>query len=682
MSAPAVSSFPISASGSHMGSPTMSGPPMGAPSMSGAPNMHGGPSPSGGPGSMPGGPSASGAPSFKAPPYDLISSFLVYEVNILILIILGAFALFTLPRAISRLARRSEWFHGHRLYSTDMSRRHRINISIRRSTNFNTHSVNLNTYSIFTHSDPKKAVLDLDGGSTEAIHTAAPYFGQWGQNEKALPPRPVTLTFMEPAIKQQPWHMPMVSSLVLPVSNFLSRRVDGGSLGLFLVKQLYTMFVIGAMQAGSSLLDFNRTGWVCASQLPFVYILATKNNVVGMLVGVGYEKLNSLHRTGGTLAIVAANAHAIGYFYSWSIQFTLFEYLMKPSVQWAFLALLFLDILAIFSMSGIRTKCYNLFFVSHVVGSVGFLVAVYCHSPVVRPYILVAVIFYGADQLVRTLKTRITTATLRPIPELGLTRVELSSLNDGWRVGQHVRLRVLSRSMGLLGWTESHPFMIANVNRTEEGLVLMCKKVGKWTGRMYEAANTSTYGESGKELGKNVRVMVEGPYGGLGHTVIKSYSAAVLVGGGGGLTFALAAVQELVRSGKHASVTEIDLIWCIADPGSLVPMIPLFTSLISQSTTTRLCISVYYGLAVPASAFEGLYLPSGITLEPGRPNFCKHLDSIVSATTAGGGCSGVFVGVCGPTPLANDVSQSVRSFDSRRRRAVGGIEFHEESFQW
>lgn len=126
---------------------------------------------------------------------------------------------------------------------------------------------------------------------------------------------------------------------------------------------------------------------------------------------------------------------------------------------------------------------------------------------------IVTCVFYGLDHLVRTIKTRIATATLRPIPELGLTRVEMPTINAGWRAGQHVRLRVLSTAMGLWGTTEVHPFTIASVSKAEEGLVLLCKKTGRWTSTMYEIASTSVYGEQGKEVGRSVKVMVEGPYG-------------------------------------------------------------------------------------------------------------------------------------------------------------------------
>lgn len=73
-----------------------------------------------------------------------------------------------------------------------------------------------------------------------------------------------------------------------------------------------------------------------------------------------------------------------------------------------------------------------------------------------------------------------------------------------------------------------------------------------------------------------------------------------------------------------------------------------------------------------------MYLPPGITLIPGRPKFIKHLDGFVNSTLLGGGCSGVFVGVCGPVSLAADVSETVRRFNPALKAAVGGVEIHEE----
>ena len=115
------------------------------------------------------------------------------------------------------------------------------------------------------------------------------------------------------------------------------------------------------------------------------------------------------------------------------------------------------------------------------------------------------------DWLFRVLRSRWTTAVIRPLPELGVTHVEIRNLNAGWRAGQHVRLRVFSSGMGFLGWTEVHPYTIASIPNGPEGLVLLCKKAGDWTERLYELAKTGGY--NGEYEGTKVKVWVEGPYG-------------------------------------------------------------------------------------------------------------------------------------------------------------------------
>jgi ferric-chelate reductase len=131
--------------------------------------------------------------------------------------------------------------------------------------------------------------------------------------------------------------------------------------------------------------------------------------------------------------------------------------------------------------------------------------------------VIAAVVVYAIDHIARIVKTHITTARLHPLPELGITRVEMPSLNAGWRAGQHVRIRVLSSSMGWWGWSEVHPFTIANTTHTPEGVVLMCKKTGRWTSNLFNMAQTFSYGKRGREVGRYVTVAVEGPYGTLSH---------------------------------------------------------------------------------------------------------------------------------------------------------------------
>lgn len=581
---------------------------------------------------------------------------LVYHADILIFGIILIFTLASLPRAYARLSRRSEWSQGHFLRS--------ITPLPATTPRFNP------TRPPLAPVEPESFV-DLDHGNSSTACAPLPSEHQNSLmhvvNEKALP--------------KHPNHGPAASSIWHHAAFVLDYRVhENYSVNQVLLILVYIIIIFYvSFYQSDPFTDPHRAGFVIASQIPFVYALATKNNIIGMMVGVGYEKLNFLHRLVGKLMVIGANVHFIGYVYKWSLAGDIYSKLAEDYVRWGIVALVCLDVLGFCSTDYVRSKSYNLFITSHVVSLIIFLFAACYHEPTCVPYVAAACVFYILDHVVRAIKTRITTAKLQPLPELGITRVEVPSINAGWRAGQHVRLRVLSSSMGWWGWSEVHPFTIANVAETSEGMVLMCKKTGHWTGSLFSMAQTASYGETGKEVGRDVRVMVEGPYGGVGHTVMSNYSGAVFAVGGSGISFALSAVPDLIQAATGVKV--IDIIWSVQDPSSLTPLLPLLTNLVQQNSSTRVNVHVYYTRAISTS-FHRAYLPQGITILPGRPKLGKLLDQAITNTISAGGSDGVFVGVCGPISLANSMARVVRYSDVRLCTAVGGVKLHEETFGW
>ena len=188
---------------------------------------------------------------------------------------------------------------------------------------------------------------------------------------------------------------------------------------------------------------------------------------------------------------------------------------------------------------------------------------------------------YVFDRLARLLKTRYTTARITALSELGMTRVEVLGANAGWRAGQHVRVRVLEGELGgpsRLGMLECHPFTICSVSESPSGenLTLMCKKTGAWTNKLFELARGMEYGsfssdgsraEKGSEP-RDVRLLIEGPYGGPNHTIYSSFSGALVVAGGSGITYALGVVQDLLQKDRdgRSRLKCIELVWSVQDP--------------------------------------------------------------------------------------------------------------------
>ncbi|KAG6815967.1 hypothetical protein H0H87_009817 [Tephrocybe sp. NHM501043] len=627
---------------------------------------------------------------------------LVTHVALFLVIVIGFCVLLRLPRAFARFWRSSEWLTGHVFWHTS------FRFSRTKTLRMRTKSLpdNYPSEASSTH-EPKE-------GASDDSHTlyshAKKNEGKATLTEFNFPPHVATC----PAFLRR---LVMLHRI---------RLSPGFSVSQAAVMTFYfATLIYAAFYKSSPFSDPVRAGWLAASQLPFVFALGTKNNIFGPLIGFTYEKvglhfvfisgqevisgtqLNYLHRFVGRLIVIAVNIHSLGYFYKWSIAGTFQQSIKKPYAIWGLVALVAFDCMFFFTLSFWRNRFHNIMLPTHIIGISIIIPAIWKHQPSTLPWMAACLGLYGLDHVCRMIKTRITTATIRPLSEMNTTRVEVAYVNGGWRAGQHVRLRVFSFGVGWFGWTEVHPFTIASVADGEEGLVLLIKKSGRWTGQLYEMAKSSGYTEAGQ--GRRVKVMVEGPYGsslivslplnlahvlnsigGPCHAIFASYSAAVFIVGGSGITFALSSIQDLIKQdlAGRSRVKTITLVWSVQDPATLHPLLPRLISMIQESIYTPIHIAVHYTRA--PSGGEKPRPPivhPGLTLSAGRPKIVKSLEAALSRAVAlgqdakdEGRVSGMLVGVCGPTGLGDDVSQAVAAIDPGRRDQVGGIEMHEEVF--
>ncbi|KAF8960642.1 hypothetical protein BDZ97DRAFT_1922018 [Flammula alnicola] len=612
---------------------------------------------------------------------------LLFHITLILIALLGAYALVRLPRAFALFRTSGEWLNGHFLHHTP-------------------HRPSARPFVIRNRNGP-----------------TMPNASQRRVLRSSCASRLIS---------------PHASSRCAPARPLHARIAPGFSVTqLFIVVMWFYWLVYAGFYRSNIFTDGVRTGWICIAQLPFVYAFAQKNSILGSLMGYGYEKLNFLHRFVGRLVVLAANMHAFHYFYKWTLKGTFADSIKELEFVWAMVALICFDMLFFCSTKYGREKSYNLFLATHIVGFILVLPAIYYHIPDLLPYILACVGIFALDHV------------------LEMTRVEIPNVNAGWRAGQHVRLRVMSTGMGWIGWAEVHPFTIANVSKSEEGMVLMCKKAGRWTRNLYEIAKKAEYTEGG--MGK-VKVVVEGPYG-----------------------------SDPKDLAGESRVKIIELVWIIPDPACLAPLLPTLSSLLQQSVFTPLRISVFYTRAPTgqqpaffasssAGPFSGLppmsesdaspqrptrppplnlkespegdlrspikgsagmtpaavtfnfnvkfanekestpplnvghkrsrtsgsiaqghvrspssapapsHFPPGLSLAPGRPRLVKFFEQAiqqaVSVRDEEMSLSGLTVGVCGPVGLADDVAKAVGSIDPGRRDQIGGVEVCEEVFGW
>jgi len=179
---------------------------------------------------------------------------LTFYINILFLAVLSAFILVNLPRAFARVSQANEWCRGFSLRSTRLGRPS-------------------------PPSTPQnmqvKAGVGNDGSDDSHI-----FDSQASQ--------------MEQKSNSYPLHVPACPAFARPLAWLLSIRLSPGfSLGQILILGFYMgILVYGGFHNSNPVTDPVRTGWIAVSQLPIVCALATKNNLIGLTVGLGYEKVS------------------------------------------------------------------------------------------------------------------------------------------------------------------------------------------------------------------------------------------------------------------------------------------------------------------------------------------------------------------------------------------------------
>ncbi|KAG8851500.1 hypothetical protein FRB96_009173 [Tulasnella sp. 330] len=82
-------------------------------------------------------------------------------------------------------------------------------------------------------------------------------------------------------------------SIFYSISQYLDRPVwwAGYSVGLSLAFATYTGIIsFGILYHNLPAFGPRRAGWIVAGQMPFIIFLSTKNNILGFVLGMGYEK--------------------------------------------------------------------------------------------------------------------------------------------------------------------------------------------------------------------------------------------------------------------------------------------------------------------------------------------------------------------------------------------------------
>ncbi|KAF7797826.1 hypothetical protein EIP86_009032 [Pleurotus ostreatoroseus] len=436
----------------------------------------------------------------------------------------------------------------------------------------------------------------------------------------------------------------------------------------------------------------NRGGFMALAQFPVVFLFATKNSVVSLLLGPGngFEKLNYVHRWAGRGLFICAAVHGALWIRN-HLQYDL-PIIGQQKEESGVAAFGVLCFLVLSSFRPVRRYFYQFFFLTHVLGYVAFFITVCYHTQYAAPWIFPPLAFYGLDILMRMLRYSIKDASLVPVDN-SMTLIHIHDCDKGWQAGQFVRLRVFFNSRIF----ESHPLTIVTAppatSCVSSGTLTLAARVrGDWTRALneYAAAEQSRLCcEVEKGAGPLVQVMIDGAYGGCSID-IGDYESVLLIAGGAGASFTLGLLDDIVgrvvklgRSGGEKT-KRIEFAWCVKSFGCIEWFSPMLTEIAHAvaGTSLDLHVSVYVTCLCNPEAVPTI--PNS-EVSVYRPSMRQLLQDLVTPdaedklkwTGLGGG-----VAVCasGPETLCRETQNAVARMGAVRGLELGGIGLHTELF--
>ncbi|KAI9001421.1 ferric reductase NAD binding domain-containing protein [Trametes punicea] len=300
-------------------------------------------------------------------------------------------------------------------------------------------------------------------------------------------------------------------------------------------------------------------GKLAAGQLPLAVLLALKNNPVTWLTGISHEKLVLMHRMVSRCIFVLTWMHLIG------------EYCRSPAqllnAQWKVAGLVGAvaqTITTLFGIQCVRRRFYEVFYSTHVVLILIFIVCIHIHATPKHydTFVWPVWVIWGFDRLLRGGRYLLFNVVLKPkhlqarVESIGANGLRVSlrrRIPGGWKAGQHVFL-----AFPRLG-IESHPFTISNVYEKDESgeaeMVFIIRAMGGQTRMLHDLAMRTGSCE--------LTALFDGPYG---HPEdIRPFSTCVFIAGGTGVTYTIARMHQLFKDvhASNACATRVVFVWAV-----------------------------------------------------------------------------------------------------------------------
>lgn len=353
------------------------------------------------------------------------------------------------------------------------------------------------------------------------------------------------------------------------------------STGRIIFLLCYWAIIIYMMVDKAIVLDANfwerigfRNAWVTVTQVPLLYLLASKCSILGFLAGTSYERLNWFHRWVGRTVFVTATMHGF-HFYTEYVRADLLDEMiaMMPIIKYGLGAWAVLLWTLVSSFAPFRHMAYELFVLQHLVSAVLFLWLIYVHVPTYARYnVWFAVAALSFDRVYRmalfvwqNIKLRVDRgrctggqrvghqAQVRAVGD-SIAVVTIKDVHFRWRAGQHLYLW-----MPKVAPFEAHPYTIATAHQLQETCIcnsiqLVVRKHSGFSRRLHDAAARAQ--AAGRK--ERVTAFVSGPYGVPPRWDI--YETLILISASTGASFTLPILESVLGSKKSVCTRRVDFL--------------------------------------------------------------------------------------------------------------------------